>query len=356
MLETGATLSQSASPKFSIFKSIYDMTDEDISRWTQHKLQLASTAPPATTFVAVRNRSHSKSDIESGIIPGASSKTVIRKEEAPELGRKSGLTRDIDKANRAAGIGSMKTEHGGDADERRRRFDSWTVGEDLDGSLNRSQSGDVEIGNNDSGLMPMLAPPFDDSPRKSGVVPSASSPSLLATVWDIQGQKRKTTNALAASATNLLIRRNSLSKKDLKLISGDSRRPSGNFNDRELLHKEFSFISGFKPPTLAEPSQKNEPDNDDMILTEFLVIDFTQVLGVDATAARTCFLMLVQLMKSADVTVVFANMSPAVESLFQCHSVLQNGDVVVIPHLDDALEWCEEQVLYRFVVILHFKF
>jgi len=81
------------------------------------------------------------------------------------------------------------------------------------------------------------------------------------------------------------------------------------------------------------------------ILTEYLVLDFTAVIGVDATAARSCFLMLVQLMRSANVTVVFANMNSHVETLFRAHSVVTETDIV-IPHLDDALEWCEEQVLF----------
>lgn len=86
-------------------------------------------------------------------------------------------------------------------------------------------------------------------------------------------------------------------------------------------------------------SKLREPGSDDdslpqQILTEFLVLDFTSVLGVDATAARSCFLMLIQvrlthkyfdpfedsyhyttqqLMKIANVVVVFANMSPTIE-------------------------------------------
>ena len=70
------------------------------------------------------------------------------------------------------------------------------------------------------------------------------------------------------------------------------------------------------------------------------------MVGVDATATRSCFLMLVQLMRSANVTVVFACMSPALEALFRAHKVIGEKDVV-IPLLDDALEWCEERVLIR---------
>lgn len=70
------------------------------------------------------------------------------------------------------------------------------------------------------------------------------------------------------------------------------------------------------------------------------------MVGVDATATRSCFLMMVQLMHSANVTVVFTNMSASLEALFRVHKVIGAQDVV-IPLLDDALEWCEEQVLIR---------
>lgn len=76
------------------------------------------------------------------------------------------------------------------------------------------------------------------------------------------------------------------------------------------------------------------------------VLDFAAVVGVDATATRSCFLMMVQLMRSANVTVVFANMSASLEALFRVHKVIGVQDVV-IPLLDDALEWCEERVLLR---------
>lgn len=76
------------------------------------------------------------------------------------------------------------------------------------------------------------------------------------------------------------------------------------------------------------------------------MLDFSAVLGIDATATRSCFLMLVQLMRSARVTVVFANMRPHLEALFRAHRVIGTNDIV-IPLLDDALEWCEEQVLSK---------
>jgi hypothetical protein len=60
--------------------------------------------------------------------------------------------------------------------------------------------------------------------------------------------------------------------------------------------------------------------------------------------------MLTQLMKAARVTVVFTSMSEEVEALFRAHAVINAQTTVVIPYLDDALEWCEEEILLRYVL------
>ena len=49
-------------------------------------------------------------------------------------------------------------------------------------------------------------------------------------------------------------------------------------------------------------NNNNNNGGGDIIMTEYLVLDFTSVVGVDATAARSCFLMLVQLMKVSSTT------------------------------------------------------
>ena len=108
--------------------------------------------------------------------------------------------------------------------------------------------------------------------------------------------------------------------------------------------------------------------NADLEPTEYLILDFTEVLGIDATSARSCFLMLVsaclivrtlqtppvlnlysthvlsmtwplssacslpmrmhvqvQLMRSSGVKVVFAAMSPGIESLLAAHGVIRRS-------------------------------
>jgi hypothetical protein len=95
----------------------------------------------------------------------------------------------------------------------------------------------------------------------------------------------------------------------------------------------------------AQQSAHAAGDTDeDPLATKYLVLDFNRVLGVDATAMRTCFLMLVQLMRASEIIIIFTELNDAIESLLRAHGVLRADDVV-IPKLDDALEWCEEQVL-----------
>lgn len=86
--------------------------------------------------------------------------------------------------------------------------------------------------------------------------------------------------------------------------------------------------------------------NCEEVTTEFLVLDFSDVMGVDATAARSCFLTLVHLMKNAQVRVVFANLNAKLETLLRSHRVLDE-ESIVIPDIDDALEWCEDQIIAK---------
>ena len=80
------------------------------------------------------------------------------------------------------------------------------------------------------------------------------------------------------------------------------------------------------------------------LTTEFLILDFEQVFGVDATAIRSCFAMLAQIMRTSQVTLVFASLTDELEGRLRQNGVITDHDIV-IPLLDDALEWCEEQIL-----------
>lgn len=76
----------------------------------------------------------------------------------------------------------------------------------------------------------------------------------------------------------------------------------------------------------------------------WLVFDFSQVVGIDATAARSCFLMLKSLLRGAHIHVIFASLAPKIERLLRGHGVLDEEDPV-FGTVDEALEFCEEDLL-----------
>ncbi len=76
----------------------------------------------------------------------------------------------------------------------------------------------------------------------------------------------------------------------------------------------------------------------------WLVFDFSQVVGIDATAARSCFLMLKSLLHSAHIRVVFASLVPKLERLLRGHGVIDDDDPV-FASVDEALEYSEEELL-----------
>ncbi len=82
--------------------------------------------------------------------------------------------------------------------------------------------------------------------------------------------------------------------------------------------------------------------------TEFLILDFAHVVGIDATAAKSCFKTLSNLMKIANVTIVFANLTSSMQAILSAQGVIDSDSSIVISTLDDALEWCEDQVLTRY--------
>ena len=54
--------------------------------------------------------------------------------------------------------------------------------------------------------------------------------------------------------------------------------------------------------------------------------------------------MLAQIMRTSQVTLVFASLTDELEGRLRQNGVITDHDIV-IPLLDDALEWCEEQIL-----------
>jgi SulP family sulfate permease len=82
--------------------------------------------------------------------------------------------------------------------------------------------------------------------------------------------------------------------------------------------------------------------------TKFVLFDFSAVSGLDATAARSCFLNLQRTLAPGGVTLVFGGVPKdgRVERLLVGHEIL--GDTSTAQRfdtIDEALEFCEEQLL-----------
>ncbi|CAN0353119.1 unnamed protein product, partial [Ectocarpus fasciculatus] len=67
-------------------------------------------------------------------------------------------------------------------------------------------------------------------------------------------------------------------------------------------------------------------------------------VGVDATAARSCFLMLKIVLRTSGADVVFSGATRKVQALLRSHGVITDDDPV-FNSLDTALEWSEEMML-----------
>jgi len=123
----------------------------------------------------------------------------------------------------------------------------------------------------------------------------------------------------------------------------DTNKPATTTNISADLFLSKLLATGTDGLTVDEaPTGSSE----ESCLTEYVVLDFTNVTGTDATAARSCFLMLMQLMRASGVTVAFTGLQQPVEKLLRAHRVIKDDDVV-IQVLDDCLEWFEEQVLFK---------
>ncbi|KAK1942375.1 putative vacuolar membrane protein [Phytophthora citrophthora] len=78
--------------------------------------------------------------------------------------------------------------------------------------------------------------------------------------------------------------------------------------------------------------------------TEYVVMDFTYVSGMDATAARGAFLILKKYCRTRGISIVFANVLPSI-----CNLLLKNDvaeDESFYPTADSALEFCESHLTH----------
>jgi hypothetical protein len=154
--------------------------------------------------------------------------------------------------------------------------------------------------------------------------------SLLQSIWNTQAHYRSH-------------RKRSTSESLYLMQSGPS---SSNLQLQNLAVVSAGQASGLGEGKGGAGRSKEKEECVSEVRTEFMVLNFTDVSGVDATAARSCFLMLVQLLRNAGATVVFACPRLDIRVLLGAHGVILDADKVT-DTLDSALEWCEEQVLFR---------
>ena len=114
-----------------------------------------------------------------------------------------------------------------------------------------------------------------------------------------------------------------------------------------------SAVPGADPTLLKASSTETSihADSSRPPVTKFLLFDFTMVSGLDATAARSCFLNLCRTLTPLGITLVFGGVERGgrVERLLIGHEILQaslpNPVALRFDSIDEALEYCEEALL-----------
>ncbi|CAH0475540.1 unnamed protein product [Peronospora belbahrii] len=81
----------------------------------------------------------------------------------------------------------------------------------------------------------------------------------------------------------------------------------------------------------------------DGLPTEYVVMDFSRVSGMDATAARSAFMILQQHCKRHNITVIFADVLPEIRSLLLKNEIVDEANFFL--NAESALEFCENQLL-----------
>lgn len=86
------------------------------------------------------------------------------------------------------------------------------------------------------------------------------------------------------------------------------------------------------------------------LATKYLLIDFGSVTGLDATAARSLFATLLQLLNLYSIKLIITAANSSVDKILRMHGIItdENADMVrVFETADEGLEWCEEELLAR---------
>lgn len=84
--------------------------------------------------------------------------------------------------------------------------------------------------------------------------------------------------------------------------------------------------------------------------TKFLLLDFSHVAGLDATAARSLFATLLQLLSLYNITLIITSANSSVHKILSQHGIIADDNkelVKVFLTADEGLEWCEGALLAK---------
>ncbi|RHY33791.1 hypothetical protein DYB32_001418 [Aphanomyces invadans] len=82
--------------------------------------------------------------------------------------------------------------------------------------------------------------------------------------------------------------------------------------------------------------------------TQFLLLDFQHVTGIDATASRSCFQAIKTILARHSITLMFSRMSADLERQLEKNQVLNDADadsIMIFKSVDAGLEFCENMLL-----------
>jgi SulP family sulfate permease len=150
--------------------------------------------------------------------------------------------------------------------------------------------------------------------------------SVVQIVADIEANVRVAATRTAAAPATAVI-------EDAR--SGDAATPAA---DRDRDPEAGADGSGALVPGGLEASTP----------TAYVVIDLQGVAGVDATAARSCFLALLQLLRPHGIPLCLAHVTPALERLLRAHDVIRDDfpdECRCFGSTSEAVEWCEANIL-----------
>eukprot|EP00038_Savillea_parva_P025233 m.46802 g.46802 ORF g.46802 m.46802 type:complete len:1030 (+) comp6806_c0_seq1:50-3139(+) len=125
---------------------------------------------------------------------------------------------------------------------------------------------------------------------------------------------------------------------------------SGNGSGNDTKTKTLSSPSA-TPVAAVVPHP--DDDDDEMHLTHFLLLDFEAVKGVDATAARSLFVTLVQSCENHGITLVATGLAPETHTLLRCHGVCNYASFREFETLDEGIKYCEDALLCQIEPNLH---